>query len=70
LIATDPVFMTEFGDYNCSTTLYTNLINYAKSHNMSWSAWAWYPGGCGFPALINDWTGAPNAPGTTVKNAM
>ena len=70
LTASDPVMMTEFGDYNCSGTLYTNLLSYASSHNISWTGWAWYPGGCGFPALINDWSGTPNGPGAIVKNAM
>ncbi len=70
LSVTDPIIMTEFGDYNCSTTLYTDLLAYAKAHNVGWTGWAWYPGGCGFPALINDWTGTPNAPGQIVKGAM
>jgi endoglucanase len=70
LTSSDPVIMTEFGDYNCSTTLYTDLLAYAKSQGVSWTGWAWYPGGCGFPSLINDWSGAANAPGQVVKNAM
>jgi type II secretory pathway pseudopilin PulG len=70
LSATDPVMMTEFGDFNCSTTFYSQLLSYASSHNISWTAFAWYPGGCGFPSLINNWSGAPSAPGAVVKAAM
>lgn len=70
LSASAPVMMTEFGTYNCSTALYSSLLNYAKAHNISWTGWAWYPGGCSFPALIDDWSGTPSGPGQLVKNAM
>jgi endoglucanase len=67
---TDPVLMTEFGNYNCSPNIYTDLIAYAKTRNIGWTGWAWYPGGCGFPALINDWNGTTTVPGQIVKDAM
>ena len=45
-------------------------VSYADKHGASWTAWAWFPGGCTFPALINDWQGAPSASGTVVKAAL
>ena len=72
LTTTDPVIVTEFGDFNCTAGYYTSLINYAESHNQtSWTAWAWTPSGCGFPSLLADWSGTPSSPvGVTVKNAL
>jgi hypothetical protein len=72
LTKTDPVIVTEFGDLSgaCASTFTSQLIAYADLHAASWTAWAWYPGGCSFPALINDWTGAPTAAGTVVKMAL
>jgi hypothetical protein len=70
LTATDPVIATEYGTSDCSTTYYSDFISYADAHNISWSAWAWYPGGCSFPSLITDWSGTPNAPGQVVKAAL
>lgn len=70
LTTTDPVVVTEFGDMNCSATFYSNLISYAESKKAGWIGWAWYPGGCSFPSLISDWSGAPNVPGQTVKSAL
>lgn len=68
--ATDPIFITEFGSFDCSTNYTSTLLNYAKDHGMSWTGWAWYPGGCNFPALINNWNGDPSAPGQVVKTAL
>jgi len=71
LTATDPVIATEFGDGSTCDAGYTSrLIAYADAHNASWTAWAWYPGGCGFPALINDWSGTPSMSGMAVKTAL
>jgi hypothetical protein len=71
LTKTDPVIVTEFGDgTNCDGSYSDQLIKYADLHNASWTAWAWYPGGCGFPALINDWNGTPSAAGAVVKAAL
>jgi endoglucanase len=65
-----PVIFSEFGTYNCSTTLYKNLLEYAKTHDISWAGWAWFPGGCSFPALINDWNGTPSAAGEVVRQYL
>jgi hypothetical protein len=72
LTTTKPVIVTEFGDESgaCDPKWDETLIPYADRHNASWTAWAWYPGGCQFPSLIVDWTGTPDAPGTVVKKAL
>ena len=70
LTETDPVIATEFGNYDCTTGYYQSFVNYAQTHQVSWTAWAWFPGGCGFPGIVSDWDGTPNAPGQVVKNAL
>eukprot|EP01113_Clastostelium_recurvatum_P009852 TRINITY_DN147_c0_g1_i2.p1 TRINITY_DN147_c0_g1~~TRINITY_DN147_c0_g1_i2.p1 ORF type:complete len:323 (+),score=63.48 TRINITY_DN147_c0_g1_i2:162-1130(+) len=70
LSATDPVMATEFGDNDCSPSYYTSFVAYAKAKGIMWTAWAWYPGGCTFPALINDWSGTPTVSGAIVKAAL
>ena len=72
LTATDPVIVTEFGDLGstCASTYSAQVIAYADLHNASWTAWAWFPGGCSFPALIEDWAGTPSASGMVVKAAL
>jgi hypothetical protein len=71
LTATDPVIVTEFGSSNsCSGSFAGSLIDYAAARGLSWSAWAWYPGGCNFPSLIQDWAGTPTAAGQIVKAAL
>jgi endoglucanase len=67
LTATDPVMVTEFGQFDCGTDYVTSLLDFADQHQVSWSAWAWFPGGCDFPALLSDWSGAPTAAGEVVK---
>jgi hypothetical protein len=72
LTKTAPVIVTEFGDSNttCPSDYTSQLIAYADLHNASWTAWAWYPGGCTFPSIISDWSGTPSAPGAVVKTAL
>jgi hypothetical protein len=77
LTKTDPVIVTEFGDRvdcgmdNLIQNYVSALITYADSHFASWTAWAWFPGGCSFPALINDWQGTPTSgAGTVVQTAL
>jgi endoglucanase len=79
LTKTDPVIVTEFGDYaDCSGSSYSPLINtyvsavitYADQHAAGWTAWAWYDGGCQFPSLISDWVGTPTPPGMIVQTAL
>jgi hypothetical protein len=73
LTATDPVIATEFGvlqDFACTTAYDAQLIAYLDAHFAGFTAWAWFPGGCTFPALIDDWTGAPSPTGAVVKAAL
>jgi hypothetical protein len=73
LTATDPVVATEFGTLNdtmCVTAYDSQLIAYLDSHNAGWTAWAWYPGGCKFPAIVTDWYGTPSAKGMVVRAAL
>ena len=72
LADTNPVIATEFGDGNgsCSPDWDTQIIAYADARKMSWTAWAWFVGGCNFPSLITDWTGTTNPEGAVVKAAL
>jgi len=70
LTATDPVIATEFGDSDCSPGYYQSFLAYAQAKGVMWTAWAWYPGGCSFPAIINDWSGTPSVSGALVKAAL
>ena len=73
LTRTDPVVATEFGVLNdtaCTTDYDSQLIQYADAHFAGWTAWAWYPGGCTFPAIVNDWAGTPSATGAVVQTAL
>lgn len=70
LASTDAVMVTEFGSFDCSTNYSSQLISYMDAHGVAWTAWAWYPGGCGFPSVINDWGGSPSAPGQVIKAAL
>jgi endoglucanase len=65
-----PVMLTEFGNGDCSRWYYTKALAYAKDNKLSWSAWAWYVGGCGFPSVIADWNGTPNYVGWLVYDAL
>ena len=74
LTKTDPVVITEFGSLTngqtCGTDYGAALIQYADARAISWTAWAWFPGGCTFPAVINDWLGTPSPSGAIVKAAL
>jgi hypothetical protein len=70
LAETDPVMITEFGDTTCGATYTQSVIDYARQNNLSWTAWAWYVGGCDFPSLISDWQGTPTTAGAVVRSAL
>lgn len=72
LADTDPVIMTEFGDItgSCSTDYPRQVIRYADGRGIGWTAWAWFPGGCLFPALVEDWAGTPSPLGAIVRPAL
>ena len=65
-----PLVATEFGTYNCTATYEQNFIAYANQIGMGWTAWAWYPGGCGFPSLIENWSATPTVMGQAVRTAL
>lgn len=70
-----PVIATEFGpgtgDITCQESYTTDFLEYAAQRNISWVAWAWYPGTCEFPSLISNWNGTPTSFfGETVRAAM
>jgi endoglucanase len=67
-----PVMATEFGDANdsCTGAWDEQLSQFADAHHISWSAWAWYAGGCKFPSLISDWAYTTTVQGDAVKAAL
>lgn len=65
LTATAPVVMTEFGQYCATGNYVADLLAYAQTNGIHWTAWAWYVNGCSFPSIISDWAGTP-APGVGV----
>lgn len=70
LASSDPVIVTEFGSFDCSTAYTQAVVDYAESIGASWIGWAWWPQGCSFPSLIVDWSGTASAPGQVVKDAL
>jgi endoglucanase len=71
LTASYPVISTEFGSFDCSSEFVSQLIAYFDAHQIGWTSWGWYVGGCTFPSIISSWDGAP-APGMgqTVQQAL
>lgn len=77
-----PVVATEFGDANiedhpvgpdqCEPQHNANGIQNFEANNISWTAWAWIVDswGCGFPQIIEDYSGEPNAIGVPVRDAL
>lgn len=70
LSRTDPIVLTEFGDFVCSGEYYGDVIEYAEERGISWVAWGWWAGNCEFPSLIADWEGTPSVAGTIVRDAL
>jgi endoglucanase len=58
-----PVIATEFGDGSsgCTGAWDSELIQFAAQYEISWTAWAWWVGGCSFPALLSDWSYTPTS---------
>ncbi len=65
-----PLIATEFGQQNCGTHYDQAFIRYAARIGIGWTAWAWFPGGCRFPSLIQNWRGSPTAAGRLVRSAL
>jgi hypothetical protein len=72
LAASHPVFLTEFGTDNgrCDSGFEEQVLNYADQIGASWTAWAWFPGDCSFPALISDWDGSPTTKGSLIRSRL
>jgi hypothetical protein len=84
LAKTDPVMISEFGNYDCSPRYLNAALDKADELNLSWIAWAWTapaPGEstaqdskrdpiCAFPMLITDWAGTPSRIGQQVKDRL
>lgn len=63
-----PVIATEFGTNTCSVDAYdSDILAYFRSHGISYTMWAWYAGGCAFPAVISDAAGSCFLGGCTTK---
>jgi hypothetical protein len=79
---TIPVIATEFGTANiasnhvdpttCDASIYSKYVSTFDGAGMSWTSWAWIVDewGCGFPQIIADYSGAPNAIGLPVQSAL
>ncbi|MBV8526706.1 MAG: cellulase family glycosylhydrolase, partial [Candidatus Dormibacteraeota bacterium] len=66
-----PVIATEFGSSGCTPDSYaSSILNYFRTHGVSYTVWAWYAGGCQFPAVISDAAGTCVAYGCTVQADM
>ncbi|KAL6071168.1 hypothetical protein QOT17_006407 [Balamuthia mandrillaris] len=55
-----PLFATEFGTFDCSSSYTKHLLAYFEEYGISWTAWALWPqnsggpgqGSCGYPSVI------------------
>jgi alpha-tubulin suppressor-like RCC1 family protein len=71
LADTHPVIVTEFGDIvACSSDFSQQVIDFADSRHVSWTAWPWFAGMSGCRDLIADWSGTPTALGELVRKAL
>jgi endoglucanase len=68
--ASYPVFFGEFGTTAGTGTYNANVISYAESHGIGWTAWIWDQQPTQY-ALITDWVSYnPTAAGQPVRDAM
>lgn len=84
LAATDPVMITEFGDYDCTERYVKAVLDKADQLGLSWTAWMWVAPNatesrkqdgredpiCNRSLLILDWTGTPSKPGQLIKDRL
>lgn len=71
LAATNPVIATEFGDKQCGSTYDQGILDYFRAHQVGYTAWAWFAGGCGFPSIITDAAGdCVNSMGCVIQQDM
>jgi hypothetical protein len=56
--ASKPVISTEFGDQGCDGSDFDpQLLSYFRSHDVGYTAWAWFAGSCNFTSIITDAAG-------------
>ena len=84
LTATDPVMLTEFGNYDCTPAYPRAVLDKADQLGLSWIAWAWMAPNdretknqngrgdpiCEFPMLLVDYDGTPSRLGQLVKDRL
>ena len=84
LAKTDPVMITEFGDYDCSDPYVKAVLDKADQLGLSWTAWMWVAPNtaeskrqegrddpiCNRSLLIMDWAGTPTRPGQIIKDRL
>jgi len=57
-----PLFVAEFGEYDCKTTYISQLLSYLDAHDISWVGWAWVVASgnpCIYPQAIKNYNGTP-----------
>jgi hypothetical protein len=71
LTASAPVIATEFGRASCTADSYTTtVLDYFRTHGMSYTVWAWYAGSCQYPSVISNAAGACVGYGCIVQADM
>lgn len=71
--ATVPVVATEFGDQVCDGQAFDQgLLSYFHSHNVGYTAWAWFVSQCNFTSIITDAAGdcAGTSEGCAIQQDM
>jgi endoglucanase len=64
LAAQVPIVVGEFGELDCSDSLYPPFLDFADGHQISYLGWAWFVGNCARePSLISSYSGTPTAYG-------
>lgn len=84
LAQTDPVMITEFGDYDCTDHYVKAVLDKADQLGLSWTAWMWVAPGfgestsqegnkdpiCNRSMLVLDWSGTPTKPGQIIRDRL
>lgn len=82
LAETDPVMLTETGNYDCTTGYLAKVLDKADELDISWVAWSWSVATgapdqavgneptCKAFDLLTDWSGTPSYAGRVVKDRL
>ncbi len=65
-----PILVGEWGAEDAKSGWANTLRDYINSKHLNYTAWAFYPGGDGFPSLIKSWLYEPTTAGEIVKNDL